>query len=73
MSWLIPVLVMPLGAGEAADRITDVAVFVRSAGMAWRRRSAAAATFAASLELAKQGRVELRQSGVFAPIALRAR
>lgn len=38
-----------------------------------RRRSAAAATFAASLELAKQGRVELRQSGVFAPIALRAR
>lgn len=38
-----------------------------------RRRSAAAATFAASLELAKQGRVELRQSGAFAPIALRAR
>lgn len=38
-----------------------------------RRRSAAAATFAASLELARQGRVELRQSGAFAPLALRAR
>lgn len=38
-----------------------------------RRRSAAAATFAASLELAKQGRVELRQADNFAPIALRLR
>lgn len=38
-----------------------------------RRRSAAAATFAASLELARQGRVELRQGGAFAPITLRAR
>ena len=36
-----------------------------------RRRSATAATFAAALELAKQGRVELRQAGSFAPIALR--
>ncbi len=38
-----------------------------------RRRSATAATFAASLELAKQGQVELRQHETFAPIALRAR
>ena len=38
-----------------------------------RRRSATAATFAASLELAKQGHVELRQSETFAPISLRAR
>lgn len=38
-----------------------------------KRRSAMAATFAASLELAKRGRVELRQDGVFAPISLRAR
>lgn len=36
-----------------------------------RRRSATAATFAASLELARQGRIELRQEGSFAPISLR--
>ncbi|MCV2868631.1 segregation/condensation protein A [Defluviimonas sp. WL0002] len=36
-----------------------------------RRRSATAATFAASLELAKQGHIELRQSETFAPIAIR--
>lgn len=34
-------------------------------------RSATAATFAASLELAKEGRVELRQSDTFGPIELR--
>ncbi|MDD8024333.1 MAG: ScpA family protein [Paracoccaceae bacterium] len=38
-----------------------------------RRRSATAATFAASLELAKQGQIELRQSETFAPISIRAR
>ncbi|MEZ5753146.1 MAG: ScpA family protein [Paracoccaceae bacterium] len=38
-----------------------------------RRRSALASTFAASLELAKQGQIELRQSETFAPIRLRAR
>ncbi len=36
-----------------------------------RRRSATASTFAASLELAKEGRIELRQAEVFAPIQLR--
>lgn len=36
-----------------------------------RRRSATAATFAASLELAKAGRIELRQGEMFAPIQLR--
>ncbi|MEI4486459.1 ScpA family protein [Frigidibacter sp. MR17.14] len=36
-----------------------------------RRRSATAATFAASLELAKRGLVEIRQSDTFAPISLR--
>ncbi|RJK96592.1 segregation and condensation protein A [Paracoccus siganidrum] len=36
-----------------------------------RRRSATAATFAASLELARQGRLEIRQSESFAPIAYR--
>lgn len=38
-----------------------------------RRRSATAATFAASLELAKEGKVEIRQSETFAPIHLRKR
>lgn len=38
-----------------------------------RRRSAVAASFAAALELAKQGEIEIRQSGAFAPIALRRR
>ncbi len=36
-----------------------------------RRRSATAATFAASLELVKEGRLEIRQSSSFAPIQLR--
>ena len=36
-----------------------------------RRRSATAATFAASLELARQGRIEIRQSDPFAPIRFR--
>lgn len=38
-----------------------------------RKRSATAATFAASLELAKEGAVEIRQSDTFAPIELRRR
>ena len=37
------------------------------------QRSAVASTFAASLELAKSGRLELRQSGTFGPIYLRSR
>ncbi|MCF6232139.1 MAG: segregation/condensation protein A [Rhodobacteraceae bacterium] len=36
-----------------------------------RRRSATASTFAASLELVKEGRLEMRQSEIFAPIELR--
>lgn len=36
-----------------------------------RKRSATASTFAATLELAKEGRVELRQSETFAPIQVR--
>ncbi|WP_406870631.1 ScpA family protein [Thioclava sp. 'Guangxiensis'] len=36
-----------------------------------RRRSATAATFAASLELAKQGAIEIRQSDTFSPISIR--
>lgn len=38
-----------------------------------RRRTATAATFAASLELVKEGRAEIRQSETFAPILLRRR
>ncbi|KIT14414.1 segregation and condensation protein A [Jannaschia aquimarina] len=38
-----------------------------------RRRSATAATFAATLELAKHGKLELRQSDTFAPIQIRRR
>ncbi|MRX50809.1 segregation/condensation protein A [Paracoccus sp. S-4012] len=38
-----------------------------------RRRSATAATFAATLELAKQGVVEIRQETSFAPISIRGR
>jgi segregation and condensation protein A len=38
-----------------------------------RRRSAAASTFAASLELAKEGRIELRQVEAFAPIQVKRR
>jgi len=36
-----------------------------------RRRSATAATFAASLELVKQGQIEIRQGESFAPIQIR--
>ena len=38
-----------------------------------KRRSAVAATFAAALELAKAGRVDLAQDATFAPIRLRLR
>ena len=37
------------------------------------RRSATASTFAASLELVKEGRASIRQSGTFAPIHIRRR
>jgi len=52
---------------------TDMATFLPDG---WdndpgRRRSATASTFAASLELVKEGRVEIRQSQLFAPIQLR--
>lgn len=40
-------------------------------GDAMRRRSATASTFAASLELVKEGHLEIRQSETFAPIQLR--
>lgn len=42
-------------------------------GASGRKRSALASTFAASLELAKQGQAELQQSEAFAPVHLRRR
>ncbi len=38
-----------------------------------RRRSSTAATFAASLELVKEGKIDLRQSDAYAPILIRKR
>lgn len=60
--------------GGAADW-ADLAAFLPAD---WResperRRTAAASTFVAALELAKRGAVELRQSAPFAPLYLRAR
>ncbi|NKB22189.1 MAG: segregation/condensation protein A [Alphaproteobacteria bacterium] len=49
--------------GFLPESIKDTVVF----------RSAVASTFAASLELAKSGQLELRQSGTFAPIFVRSR
>jgi len=60
--------------GHAPDW-TDLAGFLppgwRAVGS--RRRSALASTFAASLELAKQGQLEILQGETFAPIRLRSR
>ncbi|MEL6572639.1 MAG: segregation/condensation protein A, partial [Pseudomonadota bacterium] len=38
-----------------------------------RTRSSTAATFAASLELVKEGKIEIRQGDTFAPIQVRRR
>ncbi|MFN4062255.1 MAG: segregation and condensation protein A [Paracoccus hibiscisoli] len=52
---------------------TDLSVFLPEgwSGDPARRRSATAATFAAALELARQGRLEIRQADTFAPIHYR--
>ncbi|MCV2872981.1 segregation/condensation protein A [Defluviimonas sp. WL0050] len=52
---------------------TDISVYLPEGWTAdpSRRRSATASTFAASLELAKQGHIELKQADTFAPIAIR--
>ncbi len=54
---------------------TDLAAYLPPdwQGSAAGRRSSLAATFAATLELVKEGRLELRQRDVFAPIELRKR
>jgi len=52
---------------------TDLSIYLPDGWSAnpMRRRAATAATFAASLELVKAGKVEIRQSETFAPIQLR--
>jgi segregation and condensation protein A len=59
----------------AAVAWTDLAAFLPPGwgGDGRRRRSATAATFAAMLELAKAGRIDIRQGATFAPIEIRAR
>ncbi|MEO0358042.1 MAG: ScpA family protein [Pseudomonadota bacterium] len=56
-----------------AGEWTDIVSYLPDAWSAdpKKRRSATAATFAATLELAKEGKIELRQSDTFAPIELR--
>ena len=56
-----------------AGEWTDLSDFLPDGwnGQGKRRRSATAATFAASLELARQGKLEIRQSDTFAPISFR--
>lgn len=56
-------------AGEWADLMSFLPT--EWTGDPERRRSATAATFAATLELAKEGKVELRQGETFAPIQIR--
>ena len=60
--------------GHAGDW-TDLRAFLPDGwdGDPARRRSATAATFAATLELAKHGALELRQDATFAPIQVRRR
>jgi len=60
--------------GHAPDW-TDLARYLPEGwqGDALRRRSATASTFAAALELVKEGRAEIRQADSFAPIELRGR
>lgn len=60
--------------GFAADW-TDIASYLPEG---WgldpvKRRSATAATFAASLELVKEGKIDMRQDDLFAPIQIRKR
>lgn len=52
---------------------TDIARFLPETGDESYRRSALASTFLAALELAKQGRADLQQSGAFEPLFLRPR
>ncbi len=58
-----------------AGEWTDLSDFLPEGweGQGARRRSATAATFAATLELAREGRLEIRQDDTFSPITIRRR
>ncbi|MDP0927256.1 ScpA family protein [Paracoccus onubensis] len=58
-----------------AGEWTDLSEFLPEGweGQGARRRSATAATFAATLELAREGRLEIRQDDTFSPITIRRR
>lgn len=57
-----------------ADAWTDLLTFLPEGwGTPERRRSVTAAHFAAALELAKRGLIDLRQSETFAPIEIKSR
>ncbi|MBC7153175.1 MAG: segregation/condensation protein A [Rhodobacteraceae bacterium] len=64
-----------LGAGGADIGWADLASYLPADWLddPARRRSATAATFAATLELAKRGQIDIRQGDTFAPIQIRAR
>ena len=57
--------------GAALDW-TEIGAFLPTDRDGPMARSALASSFVAALELARQGRVEIRQDGVFAPLYLRA-
>ena len=57
--------------GERLDWASLESFLPEHAGPALRR-SALASSFVAALELARQGRVDIRQDGIFAPLYLRA-
>jgi segregation and condensation protein A len=59
--------------GVAPQWTTLVEFLPKGTGDGLQRRSAVAATFAASLELVREGQVELRQERSFGPIFLRAK
>ncbi|MGL4542101.1 MAG: segregation and condensation protein A [Polymorphobacter sp.] len=52
---------------------TEIAAFLPPGDDPAYRRSALASTFVAALELARQGRIDLRQAEAFAPLLVRAR
>ena len=58
-----------------AKEWTDLVMYMPDGwqGDNMRTRSATAATFAATLELVKEGKIELRQGETFAPIQIRRR
>ena len=57
--------------GERIDWST-IESFLPAEAEGLYRKSALASSFVAALELAKQGRVELRQKSAFAPLYLKA-